>query len=79
MSQGTQNFLVPAAAEKRKIPLYSGEYYGYCTVGGILSCGLTHAAVTPLDVVKCEHLKRQNFLLCIPKLLKKERIRETAF
>src|SRR5690242_16806922 len=21
--------------------------------GGILSCGLTHAAVTPLDVVKC--------------------------
>jgi solute carrier family 25 phosphate transporter 3 len=51
--QGGQSFLVPSASEKRKIPLYSGEYYGYCTVGGILSCGLTHAAVTPLDVVKC--------------------------
>jgi hypothetical protein len=23
------------------------------TAGGILSCGLTHTAVTPLDVVKC--------------------------
>lgn len=55
MPQGTQGFLVPSASEKRKIPLYSGEYYGYCTVGGTLSCGLTHAAVTPLDVVKCEH------------------------
>jgi len=51
--QGGQNFLVPAAAEKRKVPLYSAEYYGYCTIGGILSCGLTHTAVTPLDVVKC--------------------------
>ena len=24
-----------------------------CTLGGVLSCGLTHTAVTPLDVVKC--------------------------
>ena len=45
--------MIPAANEKRKIPLFSGEYYGYCTIGGILSCGLTHTAVTPLDVVKC--------------------------
>ena len=29
------------------------DYYGKCLVGGILSCGLTHLAVTPLDVVKC--------------------------
>lgn len=46
--------MIPAANEKRKIPLFSGEYYGYCTIGGILSCGLTHTAVTPLDVVKCK-------------------------
>jgi len=37
----------------RKIPLYSNEYWGACTIGGILSCGLTHMAVTPLDLVKC--------------------------
>ena len=24
-----------------------------CTIGGILACGATHTAVTPLDVVKC--------------------------
>jgi len=29
------------------------EYFAVCGLGGILSCGLTHAAVTPIDVVKC--------------------------
>lgn len=29
------------------------DYYKACTIGGILACGLTHTAVTPLDVVKC--------------------------
>jgi len=28
-------------------------YYQKCMVGGILSCGITHAIVTPLDIVKC--------------------------
>jgi solute carrier family 25 phosphate transporter 3 len=44
---------VPAPAEKKKIELYSPDFYKACTIGGILSCGLTHTAVTPLDVVKC--------------------------
>ncbi|KAK2053072.1 mitochondrial carrier [Colletotrichum caudatum] len=35
-----------------KIELYSGKYYAACTVGGLLACGLTHTAVTPLDLVK---------------------------
>jgi solute carrier family 25 phosphate transporter 3 len=45
------------------IVLYSPTYFGYCCIGGILSCGLTHTAVTPLDLVKCntqanpEHFK----------------------
>lgn len=29
------------------------EYYQACAIGGVLACGLTHTAVTPLDVVKC--------------------------
>jgi len=37
----------------KKVVLYSGEYFGLCGIGGILSCGLTHLAVTPLDLVKC--------------------------
>jgi len=29
------------------------SYYGKCMVGGILSCGITHMLVCPLDIVKC--------------------------
>ena len=29
------------------------SYYLKCMVGGALACGLTHAAVTPMDLVKC--------------------------
>ncbi|KAF2716714.1 mitochondrial carrier [Polychaeton citri CBS 116435] len=36
-----------------KIELYSAKYYGVCTFGGLLACGVTHWAVTPLDLVKC--------------------------
>jgi solute carrier family 25 phosphate transporter 3 len=31
----------------------SAKYYAICGFGGILSCGLTHTAVVPLDLVKC--------------------------
>lgn len=39
--------------EFKGIKLYSAEYYYTCTLGGILACGPTHSAVTPLDLVKC--------------------------
>lgn len=43
-----------AAQEKAgKIELYTPEFYAACTFGGLLACGLTHTAVTPLDLVKC--------------------------
>jgi solute carrier family 25 phosphate transporter 3 len=29
------------------------SYYAKCMVGGVFACGLTHTAVTPLDLVKC--------------------------
>ncbi|KAH7005319.1 mitochondrial carrier domain-containing protein [Fusarium venenatum] len=41
-----------AQAKTGKIELYSGRYYAACTFGGLMACGLTHAAVTPLDLVK---------------------------
>jgi solute carrier family 25 phosphate transporter 3 len=34
-------------------PIHDNAYYGKCMLGGVLSCGLTHTAITPLDVVKC--------------------------
>ncbi|CAH9136719.1 unnamed protein product [Cuscuta epithymum] len=49
-----KNFVIPAPKEpSAKIKMFSPAFYAACTFGGILSCGLTHAAVTPLDVVKC--------------------------
>eukprot|EP00274_Cyanoptyche_gloeocystis_P001396 CAMPEP_0196656508 /NCGR_PEP_ID=MMETSP1086-20130531/17423_1 /TAXON_ID=77921 /ORGANISM="Cyanoptyche gloeocystis , Strain SAG4.97" /LENGTH=344 /DNA_ID=CAMNT_0041989279 /DNA_START=125 /DNA_END=1159 /DNA_ORIENTATION=- len=32
---------------------HNASYYTKCLIGGMLGCGLTHTAVTPLDVVKC--------------------------
>ncbi|CAN0462836.1 unnamed protein product, partial [Laminaria digitata] len=34
-------------------PVHDNPYYFKCMLGGVLSCGLTHTAVTPLDVAKC--------------------------
>lgn len=45
-------------AGKGKIELYSGKYYAACALGGILACGITHAFVTPLDLVKCRRQVR---------------------
>ncbi|XP_062991762.1 solute carrier family 25 member 3-like [Elgaria multicarinata webbii] len=54
--------LSAASTNKEKIPEQHEEYsceYGslsyllLCSLGGVLSCGATHTAVVPLDVVKC--------------------------
>lgn len=41
------------ATHKSSLGLHSADYYAKCMVGGLLACGLTHAAVCPLDVTKC--------------------------
>nr|ACU21177.1 unknown [Glycine max] len=50
---GSRGLMIPSPSESRKIEMYSPALYAACTAGGILSCGLTHMAVTPLDLVKC--------------------------
>ncbi|EOY02921.1 Phosphate transporter 3,1 [Theobroma cacao] len=50
----TRTFMIASPNEPgKKIEMYSPQFYAACTFGGILSCGLTHMAVTPLDLVKC--------------------------
>ncbi|EGV60963.1 Cu/Pi carrier [Yamadazyma tenuis] len=39
--------------KKPGIQLYSKEYYAAGAIGGLIACGPTHSAVTPLDLVKC--------------------------
>jgi hypothetical protein len=36
-----------------KIEMFSPAYYSACAFSGAAACGVTHAAVTPLDVIKC--------------------------
>ena len=43
----------PVAQNPGEVPYGSLEYYAKCAFGGALSCGLTHPAVVPLDLVKC--------------------------
>merc|ERR1712084_168113 len=39
--------------KKKMSDVHDATYYFKCIVGGALACGLTHCAVTPLDLVKC--------------------------
>jgi len=50
---GYRNTMMAAAAEGESCEYGSLTYYGYCAFGGVLSCGITHTALVPLDLVKC--------------------------
>lgn len=40
-------------SDQKLVEYGSSKYYLLCGYGGILSCGITHTALTPLDMVKC--------------------------
>lgn len=42
-----------ATSKPGEVEFGSGKYYALCGLGGILSCGITHTAIVPLDLVKC--------------------------
>merc|ERR1712080_126330 len=48
-------FKAPVAAADDGYSCEAGtaKFYTLCAFGGLLSCGLTHTAVVPLDLVKC--------------------------
>jgi len=45
--------MVMQLVEPGKIKPNTSEYFAVCGLAGILSCGLTHCGVTPIDMVKC--------------------------
>jgi len=51
-------------------------YYGKCMVGGIFACGLTHAAICPLDIVKCRKQANPTLYKSIPDGFKQIRAQE---
>ncbi|GJN08378.1 hypothetical protein PR202_ga26289 [Eleusine coracana subsp. coracana] len=42
-----------AEGKRQAIEMHTPLFYATCALGGVLSTGLTHLAVTPLDLVKC--------------------------
>jgi len=42
-----------AASSEYSCEVGTAKFYALCAVGGAASCGLTHTAVVPLDLVKC--------------------------
>lgn len=52
-SPASPTITIPSGDESNRIQMYSMEYFLACGLGGLLCCGLTHTAVTPIDVVKC--------------------------
>jgi solute carrier family 25 phosphate transporter 3 len=91
MPAGTPNADMLRAVNKRKVVAtsaakwdaryshaipHTNEYYGKCMIGGILSCGLTHLAVTPLDVAKCnmqvDPAKYKGLMSTISTIMKEE-------
>nr|GEW33853.1 mitochondrial phosphate carrier protein 3, mitochondrial-like [Tanacetum cinerariifolium] len=54
--------MIPAPNEPlRKMEMYSPQFYATCAVDGKISCGLTHLAYTPLNLVKSKMLGRFKF------------------
>merc|ERR1712233_109456 len=41
------------ASDEYSCEFGSQKYFALCAFGGVLSCGITHTMVTPLDLVKC--------------------------
>ncbi len=52
MKQGV-SLILSLGGEEYSCELGSNKFYMLCGFGGIISCGLTHTAVVPLDLVKC--------------------------
>lgn len=44
---------IVAASASEQVEFGSTKYYLLCGFGGLLSCGLTHTGIVPLDLVKC--------------------------
>ncbi|XP_062590226.1 solute carrier family 25 member 3-like [Saccostrea cucullata] len=52
-ASGTGMAAAATGADEVSCEFGSNKYYALCGFGGILSCGITHTAVVPLDLVKC--------------------------
>jgi len=53
VSTGYRDTMMAAVAEGDSCEYGSMKFYALCGLGGVLSCGITHTALVPLDLIKC--------------------------
>lgn len=51
--------------------VHDTSYYLKCMMGGVMACGATHAAICPLDIVKCRKQASPELYKSIPDGFKK--------
>ncbi|XP_015889576.2 mitochondrial phosphate carrier protein 1, mitochondrial isoform X3 [Ziziphus jujuba] len=65
-----------SGSERRICEEFTSGYYGLCAIGGMLSAGTTHLAITPLDVLKVNMqvnpVKYNSISSCFMSLLKEQ-------
>jgi len=57
---------------------HDASYYFKCMIGGALACGLTHAAMCPLDIVKCRMQVNSSLYKSLPHAFSTIRATEGA-
>ena len=45
--------LASLGTEEYSCEYASNKFFALCGLGGVVSCGLTHTMIVPLDLVKC--------------------------
>jgi solute carrier family 25 phosphate transporter 3 len=50
---GTAATALTTGDSSTAVQLATPKFYALCGLGGILSCGITHTAIVPLDLIKC--------------------------
>ena len=48
----------------------SAKFYALCGLGGVMSCGITHTALVPLDLIKCRYGTLTNIWDILEDMLK---------
>jgi len=53
LTPSASRVMAAAASDEYSCEIGSSKYFALCAFGGVLSCGITHTLLTPLDLVKC--------------------------
>ncbi|KAI6178230.1 Phosphate carrier protein, mitochondrial [Aphelenchoides besseyi] len=53
LSKVVSQVAVTSSGDENAVEFGSAKFFLFCSISGFLSCGLTHTAIVPLDLIKC--------------------------